>query len=315
MSFILLKPKPLHHKDTKEIFSVPVAIRTCRVPLCLYIPLAKRFLDSSFYGDDDFLRVHQGLTTLSFSRILGCVILSDSPFFDKEIYMAGKKEAALPEQIIIAPTDPIYSIIRKVGGASDRDRSLDLFRYSMIPSCEKEAAVAGPALGAPAAALLVERLAISGVKRIILLGICGSLSPNLRIGDLFIPTGGISEEGTSRLYLEGATPPPDTGIIEEIRKACNEKGGRSSEGVIWTTDAPHRETPDKIVRYHKEGALTVDMEFTALSAVARFHKLRFAALMVVSDEIFREEPKRGFHLKEFRESLKMAAQIIIAVDG
>jgi purine-nucleoside phosphorylase len=280
MSFILLKPKPFHHKDTKEIFSVP------------------------------------GLTTLSFSRILCCVILSDRPFFDKGIYMAGKKEGALPEQIIIAPTDPIYSIIRRVGGASGRDRSLDLFRYSMVPSCGNNTAVAGPALGAPAAALLVERLVKSGVKRIILLGICGSLSPNLRIGDLFIPTEGISEEGTSRLYLEENPPPPDAEIIKEIRKGCNIKGIRPSEGIIWTTDAPHRETPDKIGHYNKEGALTVDMEFTALSAVARFHKIRFAALMVVSDEIFREEPKTGFHQKEFRKSLRVAAQIVIgAVDG
>ncbi len=229
--------------------------------------------------------------------------------------MAGKKEAALPELMILAPTEPIYSVIRRVGGAVGRDRRLDLFRYSMIPSCENNTAVAGPALGAPASALLVERLVKSGVKRIILLGICGSLSPDLRIGDLFIPTGGISEEGTSRLYLEGQPPPPDAGIIKGIKKVCNEKGLHPSEGAIWTTDAPLRETPHKIARYHKQGALAVDMEFTALSAVTRYHKIRFAALMVVSDEIFRKEPKRGFHQKEFRESLKVAAEIIIAVDG
>ncbi|MEK6777991.1 MAG: hypothetical protein AABY87_14115 [bacterium] len=227
--------------------------------------------------------------------------------------MTDLQKAKLPENIILAPTEPIYAVLRRTGGVTGRDRRLGLFRHVLIPACGNRAALAGPALGAPAAALLVEHLASSGVKRMLLLGVCGSLVPDLRIGDLFIPTGGISEEGTSRLYGEGEIPPPDPSLLNRILKACHEEGASPRQGLIWTTDAPHRETPDKIARFRGQEALAVDMEFTALSAVAGFHRIQFAALMVVSDENFMKTHQSGFMQKKFQGALNTSAKITTAV--
>ena len=241
------------------------------------------------------------------------VIFSDQQLFDKAFPMTLSERPDLPASIILAPTDPIYSLIRREGGGSGRDRRLDLFRYAPIPACGNHAAVAGPALGAPAAALVVERLSRSGARMIFLLSLCGSLTPDLRIGDLFIPTGGISEEGTSRLYQDGKIPPPDLSLTARIRKSCRTSGLKSLEGLIWTTDAPHRETPDKIASFIEQGTLAVDMEFTALSTLAQFHKLRFAALMVVSDEVYKGKMKIEFKNKEINQSLKLGAHIIMDI--
>ncbi len=225
--------------------------------------------------------------------------------------MTDLRDAKLPEKIILAPTEPIYAVIRRAGGATGRDRRLGLFRHVLIPACGNQTAVAGPALGAPAAALLVERLAASGVKSMLLLGVCGSLLPDLRIGDVFIPTGGISEEGTSGLYGQGEVPPPYPRLLKRLRESCHEQGFSPHEGLIWTTDAPHRETPEKIARFRRLGAMAVDMEFTALTAVAVFHKIRFAALMVVSDENFGEKARTGFQSRIFRERLRRASEAVI----
>jgi purine-nucleoside phosphorylase len=217
------------------------------------------------------------------------------------------------KHVIIAPTDPIYSALRRAGQCTGRDRRIDLFRYTLVPGCYGKVALAGPAVGAPAAALLVERLVRDRVKQIVLLGVCGSLTPDLRMGDLFIPTGGISEEGTSRLYREGAIPAPDKSLTAEIKRECRRTGATTQEGKIWTTDAPHRETAEKIKRFRKAGALVVDMEFTALCTVAAFHKISFAALMVVSDERFGPKPTIGFQSPACREGLRLGMETVFHV--
>jgi len=240
-------------------------------------------------------------------------ILADTLFFNKKIPMKRRNNTFFPKRVILAPTDPIYAAIRRAGGCTDRDGRIDLFRYALLPACEEKTAVAGPALGAPAAALLMERLVPEGVEEILLFSVCGSLDPALRIGNLFLPTGGIREEGTSLLYREGPVPPPSPRLTEKIRSACRVQGQTLKEGVIWTTDAPGRETPEKVAQYQERGALTVDMEFTAVATVADYHGIGFAALMVISDERRPEEPRIGFHTNRFREGLKNGALLAIEV--
>jgi uridine phosphorylase len=225
--------------------------------------------------------------------------------------MKASMDPTFPKRAIIAPTDPVYTALRRAGQCTGRDGRIDLFRHCLFPVCKGKVALAGPGLGAPAAALLMERLVREGTEEIILLGVCGSLVPELRIGDLFLPTGGITEEGTSPLYSEGAVPSPSEGLTAMIRAVCRSQDHSLKEGLIWTTDAPYRETSDKIAHYRKQGVMAVDMEFTALATVAVYHKIAFAALMVISDERQRGEKKMGFQSHSFREGLKKAAGLAI----
>jgi len=225
--------------------------------------------------------------------------------------MKEKKGDRPPKKVIIAPTEPIFRAVVGAGKGSGAEERIGLFRYCPLPLCGEGAAVAGPALGAPAAALLMEGLATAGAKTVLLFSVCGALAAGPKIGDFFLPTGGISEEGTSRLYREGPVPPPSEGLLERIRTAC--RGRRVQEGIIWTTDAPARETPEKIIRYGKKGASAVDMEFTALAVVADLYGITFGALMVVSDEPRPEGRRIGFRTPEFRQGLKAGARIAVEI--
>ncbi|NOY52124.1 MAG: nucleoside phosphorylase [Deltaproteobacteria bacterium] len=225
--------------------------------------------------------------------------------------MKERKDPWFPKKVIIAPTDPIYSAVRRAGESSGRDGRTALFRYCLLPACGKKTAAAGPALGAPAAALLMEQLVSKGVREVLLFSVCGSLGPDLEIGDFFLPTGGISEEGTSHLYLEGPVPQPSKKLTEKIRTVCRAREWELKEGTIWTTDAPERETPEKIARYQKEGAFAVDMEFTALATVAHYYGIEFAALMVISDERRSDDTRVGFRTGKFRKRLREGALLSV----
>ena len=161
--------------------------------------------------------------------------------------------------------------------------------------------VAGPAVGAPMAALVVEKLIALGARQIILYGWCGSLSESLHIGDILLPTWALSEEGTSRHYSQQEKPHSSSNLRGEIGSFLDSRGLSTREGPVWTTDAPYRESRDKVSEYSAQGLVGVDMEFSALCSVAACRQIEFAAVMIVSDELWREQWKPGFRNSDFKK--------------
>jgi len=164
--------------------------------------------------------------------------------------------------------------------------------------------LSGPAVGAPMAVLCLEKLIALGATRIILYGWCGSLVPSLDVGDLFVPTECLSEEGTSRHYPHPGHPAIDDSLSLELCNALSTLGYQPKQGLIWTTDAVYRETRDKVRRYGAQGVMAVEMEYAALRAVANFRGVRLAAVFMVSDTLYQQEWTPKFHKKTFRAASK-----------
>lgn len=147
------------------------------------------------------------------------------------------------------------------------------------------------AMGAAAAALALEAVIASGAEEIILLGFCGSLSRRFRIGDVIGISRAVVGEGTSRHYFPHRRyflPSPSLAAELERRTAIRRKG------VIISTDAPYRETAVWLNESRRRGAGLVDMETSAVFALAAFHGIRAASLQIVSDEIFTGRENSGF---------------------
>ena len=118
--------------------------------------------------------------------------------------------------------------------------------------------LAGPFLGAPQAVMGMEKIIALGAERIWVVGWCGSIQHDLKIGDLVIPASAVSEEGTSHHYPIDEKKRHTNGELNGmIEKSLQEKGYSFRRGLVWTTDAPYRETPAKIKVYQKRGVLAV----------------------------------------------------------
>ena len=172
--------------------------------------------------------------------------------------------------------------------------------------------LAGPAVGAPMAVISLEKLIALGASRIVVYGWCGSLNPSLSVGELFVPTRGLSEEGTSVHYQS-----PNTGSGDFLRlqlvDALTREGCQPKQGPIWTTDAVFRETREKVERYSDQGILAVDMEYTALCSVAAFRRVNLTAVMLVSDELFHREWAPRFQYKNFRTDSRRVLEKLCAI--
>jgi uridine phosphorylase len=175
-------------------------------------------------------------------------------------------------------------------------------------------ALAGPLLGAPQGVMAMEKLIALGAKRIWVLGWCGSLQPNLLIGDLIIPTTALSEEGTSAHYpvkkkIKETNPLLNTILADALVKAHLS----FRTGPVWTTDAIYRETVEKVTDYGKKGLLAVDMEMSALITVALFRSVQLAGLLIVSDELFSLKWRPGFGTKILKKRSREAGRVLLDV--
>ncbi|MGQ9652619.1 MAG: nucleoside phosphorylase [Thermodesulfobacteriota bacterium] len=207
------------------------------------------------------------------------------------------------------------ALIRKAIGLEDAPaRRVDFAKLWISAGGDQEVGLAGWAMGAPMAVYLMERLIALGARWIVGVGSCGSLQPHLRIGDVILPTGASIEEGTSAHYRgEDVTTAPDPAILGALRAALMAQGVDPALGPIWTTDAPFRETVQKVTRYRDEGLLAVEMEASALMTVASFRRVGFCSLLVVSDELGDLKWRRGFTDPLFSERLGQVARVAVTV--
>jgi uridine phosphorylase len=160
----------------------------------------------------------------------------------------------------------------------------------------------------------MERLIALGAGYIISVGSCGSLQPDVPIGQILLPTGALVEEGTSAHYRgAGVKTAPNPALFGTIRDRLCAEGISPLEGRVWTTDAPFRETIDKVCAFQKAGILGVDMESSALMTVASFRGISFASVLVVSDELASLSWKRGFNDASYQERLMKAAETSVRV--
>jgi purine-nucleoside phosphorylase len=179
---------------------------------------------------------------------------------------------------------------------------------------DQDIAIVGPMLGAPHAVMILEKLIVLGAKKILFLGWCGSVRKRVQIADLVVPDRAVIGEGTSAYYpLKNGGPRPSEGIVRAVEESLEACSISFHKGLVWSTDAPYRETRDKVVSLQREGVLGVDMEISALFAAARFRQVEIGALLVVSDELGSLDWKPGFSSSKFNGSRKKAAEVACSI--
>jgi len=160
-------------------------------------------------------------------------------------------------------------------------------------------------IGAPAAVLGVEPLIHSGAMEIIMLGFCGGLTEKIDLFDVFLIDTAFSEEGTSSFYLPQKNRfDSSVKLNQEIEQKLKSEHRMLKKASVVSTDAPYRETQKWISLQQKKGIELVDMEASAVFALAEYYGAEAAALMVVSDVIKADSHQIGFLEPKFNEQIK-----------
>ncbi|AIO18578.1 Purine nucleoside phosphorylase DeoD-type [Candidatus Izimaplasma bacterium HR1] len=161
-------------------------------------------------------------------------------------------------------------------------------------------------VGAPLAAGLFEELIALGGRQF--LCCCGAgVLIKKDLGCLVLPNEGVRDEGTSFHYVEPSrTIKANKNTHEKVKNIMTEMRIDYIVGKTWTTDAFYRETKQKVNQRLYEGCLTVEMEFTALCAVAQYRNVEFAEILYCGDDLSREV----WDGREWREQELMRKDLI-----
>jgi purine-nucleoside phosphorylase len=225
----------------------------------------------------------------------------------------GKKEPVLGPDALMVVIPEDLDRLSKLKPADGFDQGFfKIFRIKEKPS--RGLSLSGPFLGAPQAAMLMEKIIALGAERICLFGWCGSLQPDLRIGDIVIPLRAVSEEGTSGHYPVGNRKPgTDRTLNRILERALEREGLPFRKGTVWTTDAPYRETASKVITYRDKGLLAVEMEMSALMTLGVYRSVKLSGLLVVSDELFDLRWHRGFSSPLFKTRREQAGNLLLKI--
>lgn len=150
-------------------------------------------------------------------------------------------------------------------------------------------------IGAPATAAYIEELIALGAKNFINIGTAGTLQ-NLPIGSFVVCDKAIRDEGVSHHYFKsGKYSYASKKLTAKLEKTMKKMKLNYRKGTTWTIDAPYRETIAEVKRYKKEGVLTVEMEASAVFAVAKCRGVNAASVFAISDTLGDSEWVPEFH--------------------
>ena len=143
-----------------------------------------------------------------------------------------------------------------------------------------------PGVGAPLTAGLLEEAIAFGCRKFIACGGAGVLEKDIAVGNLVVVSSAVRDEGLSYHYL-----PPAREIeahpagIQALVETLTARGVPYRVGKTWTTDAPYRETASKTARRRAEGCLMVEMEASAMLAVAEFRQVILGQVLYGGDDL------------------------------
>ena len=137
--------------------------------------------------------------------------------------------------------------------------------------------------GAPAAVDTLETVLALGVKRIIVMGMCGGFSEEINVGDIVIPNRIFCEEGTSQHYLGNVESVTSNEVIQEALTNHFSQYFDILEFPTVSTDAVYRQTMAKEEAWRNQGCVAVDMESSALLSVCQYYSVPAAAALICSD--------------------------------
>jgi len=136
-------------------------------------------------------------------------------------------------------------------------------------------------MGGPTTAIVVEELVRLGARRLVRVGTCGGVSPDLALGQLLVADPAVSEDGASRALGAGERVAPDPELTSALAAGADGRGPIASADLFYPADDGVGAAT--LERWRAAGTLAVEMECATLFRLAELRGVRAAGICAVSD--------------------------------
>jgi purine-nucleoside phosphorylase len=155
----------------------------------------------------------------------------------------------------------------------------------------KAVSVQATGMGCPSAAIVFEELVQLGVKRLLRVGTCGGLQPDMQLGDLIVAVSAVASDRTVEklVNFEPHTPTADFGLVHSAVHSAKELGKPVHVGPIVSSDLFYNPDGGQYERWSSRGVLAVEMEASVIFTLGALRKVQAGCLLTVSDVVVEGE--------------------------
>jgi len=156
----------------------------------------------------------------------------------------------------------------------------------------KRVSVMAHGMGIPSCSIYATELIQEyGVRRLIRVGSCGALLPEVNLGDVLIAQGASTDSKVNRMRFadHDFAAIADFPMLEQAVQAARRQGTPVRVGNIFSSDFFYSPQPQVFDLAERLGILGVEMEAAGLYGLAAEYHARALTILTVSDHIRRSE--------------------------
>ena len=191
-----------------------------------------------------------------------------------------KPACELAERVLL-PGDP-HRALAVAQALLDKPRMFNhhrgLWGYTGAAADGLPVTIQSTGMGGPSAAIVVQELVGLGARRLIRIGTCGALDPELALGDLLVVDEAIAEDGASRALGAVGRVRPHAALTDALAAAA---GG--IRGPVVSTDLFYDERPGVEDGFAAAGALAIEMEAATVLRLGQTLDVETACVLAISD--------------------------------
>src|SRR3990167_307721 len=169
----------------------------------------------------------------------------------REVHLTGKNLMEMVQlrpqdigkyAIVPGPKERLDSLLKKIENPVKNFSFMEYNMYTGNFAGTKVTAINGGRFSADTA-ITTELLCNAEAQYMIRIGSCGSLSPDIKVGDLIVIDSAIRGDGVTPYYVkDDFKTQADAGLTAQLEEVAKASGLTVHRGKAWSTDAILRET-------------------------------------------------------------------------
>ncbi len=175
----------------------------------------------------------------------------------------------------------------------------------------KEVSVMSHGMGIPSASIYcTELIKDYGVERILRVGSCGTVHPDVELRDIVIAMGASTDSGVNRMRFGGydLAAIASFDLLRKVVRSAEEEGLRFHVGNVFSADLFYQADTSQLELMERNNILGVEMETAGIYAIAAELGAEALAICTVSDDI-----KTGAKLSSEERQTSFDAMIELAL--
>ena len=221
-------------------------------------------------------------------------------------------------ETVLLPGDPLRAqfIAEKfLTGAKCFNTVRNMLGYTGTTARGNKVSVLGAGMGMPMLSIYVHELINEySAKRLIRVGSCGALQPDVKLHDVILASAASSDSALNLRRFKGMSfaPTADFQLLSQTYAAAGKLNIPVRVGNVLSTDLFYQEDePDEWKFWAKYGVLAVEMETAELYTVASRKRVQALSVLTVSDSLVTHQNLTAAEReKSFTDMIKLVLEVV-----